>query len=234
MKKNIQSLIIILILGVFFNPIFAQGSNQENSFEVSRIVSPIKDLNYKLNDSADFIIRVRNLGPNSIIAGDFLKIKYSLFSDDGNDDQSFDTSIMVGSPMEVGKLLEYKLAEGLLLGSSNNTFIACASVEGSSIYPINTNKFPTLCTPFAVSLEELKLKITNVYYAEGRLYFNLNSNASLTANVFDITGKLLQRNKLDKRGNQSFSFNPPNRGFYFIKILDNKGTNTTAKFIANQ
>ncbi len=234
MKKQIQSFLIILFLVGLFSSTITQGFSQENSFEVSRIVSPVKDLNYNLGDSTDFIIRVRNLGPNATIAGDFLKIDYSIFSADGNNDQTFDTSIMVGSPMPVGKLLEYKLADNLLLGDSNNTFVACAGIEGTALFPINTNKFPSLCTPFLVSTKKINLNINTLYYSEGRLYFNLNTGKNLTAEVFNITGKSLKSINIDQTGQQNFVFNPPTKGFYFMKVFDKSGANTTAKFIVNQ
>jgi len=234
MNKTVSFIILIALVSCFHGNIIAQVPGNSNSFSVTEIVSPVAYFNYKLNDSSDFIIEVRNQGPNSVIAGDILNISYNIFGESGSNSQSYDTSITVGKTMPVGAIIRYTLHKNIDLGGTGEGFTACADISGSFIYPVNTNKFPGKCAPFAVSLSEKALSLNEVYYANGQLFFSLKSNESVIAEVFDITGKSIKKIRLAKTSNQGFPLNIPVNGFYFMKVYSNSGTAATVKFVVNQ
>ena len=204
-----------------------------NGFEVTEIIAPVPSFNYDVNDTSDFIIQVRNQGPNGISIGDLLNISYSIYSADGSTSLSNDTNIRVANSMPVGRISRFTLHKNVALGNSNENFTACADISGSTVYPVNTNKFPSECSPFVVSIAKQKLVINDLYYAAEKLHFNLNSNETITAEVFDITGKSLKKIKLSKASEQNIPLNIPVNGFYFVKIYNESGAATTKKFIVN-
>lgn len=227
-KKYFLSFTLVL----FAVSAFAQTGS--NGFEVTEIIAPAPSYNYDLNDSSDFIIQVRNTGPNAISVGDFLNINYNIFSSNGSTILSSDTSIRVANPMPIGEISRFTIQEGVALGNSNEYFTACADISGSSIYPTNSNKFPGKCSPFIVSIAKQNLVVNNLFYAAGELHFNLKSSEAITAEVFDITGKSLKKINLSKASKQSFPLTIPVKGFYFVKVYSNSGASTTKKFIVNQ
>ena len=233
MNKTIPFIVLFTLANCFLGNIFAQVPGNFNSFAVTKIVSPVSSFNYPLNDSADFVIEVRNEGPNSVIAGDLLNISYNIFGASGNNSQSYDTSITVGKTMPVGAIIRYTLHKNIGLGSNGERFTACADISGSFVYPVNTNKFPNKCAPFIVSLPKADLALNEVYYANGKLFFKLNSNEKITAEVFDITGKSIKRIQLTPPFNGSFPLNISIKGFYFMKVYSNLGTAATVKFVVN-
>lgn len=226
-KKYFLSLSLILSC----TAIMAQSST--NSFEVTEIIAPVPSFNYDINDSSNFTIQVRNLGPNIITLGDYLNINYNIFDASGNNNLSKDTAIRVNKAMPIGAINRFILARNIALGNSNKNFTACADVSGSILYPVNTNKFPGKCSPFIVSIAKQKLVINDLYYATNALHFTLKTSEAITAEVFDITGKSLKKLSLSKAAKQSFPLNLSVKGFYFVKVYSESGAATTKKFIVN-
>ena len=226
-KKYFLSLSLVLSI----TAAIAQSSS--NSFEVTEIIAPVPSFNYDVNDSSDFIIQVRNQGPNAISTGDFLKISYNIYDASGNNSISNDTTVMVNNAMPIGAVNRFTIAKNISLGNSDDNFTACADVTGSIVYPSNSNKFPGKCSPFVVSITKQKLTINNLYYAAEKLHFTLKSNEAITAEVFDITGKSLKKIYLSKASTQSFPLHLSVKGFYFVKVYSESGAATTKKFIVN-
>ena len=203
-----------------------------NSIAVSEIVSPTANFNYEKGDVFDFKVRIRNFGPNELIAGDQFRVTYSVASEDTS--FAIDTNITVGTQMFVDDLLEYTLATSISF-QDNSSILACADVSrGTNIFPDNLNKFPGKCNFFLVGLEERKLQLNTIFYSNGRLNFQLESPETVQVEIYDTSAKLLLRKSLARGyNNQSIDFANASKGFYFLRIYDRNGNSNSAKFVVN-
>lgn len=225
---NIQKLIFLPI--TIFISLSSIAQLQTNSLEVLQLVSPQGNFNYQESDSVNFVIRIQNNGPNDLIAGDQFNITYSIANK--NSTYAIDTNITVGSAMQVDQILQYTIARDITFSNSNN-FVACATVNGTNLFPNNPNKFPTKCASFVVNIEKHRLPINKLYYASGKLTFSIEQKKNFRAEVFDITGRLLLSKTLNGNQQQELNFAPPSKGIYFLKVNDFNGGTSTKKFIIN-
>lgn len=230
MSKFFTSFLCFFIAFLNLNNVYGQGQGTANNIEVAQVSSPIANFNYQLNDSVELVIRIRNVGPNALIAGDQFKITYSIANSDST--YSRDTLIQVGVPMAVGNILQYTLLEKIVLDNASN-FSVCADVKGTIVYPDNTNKFPSSCSAFIVGLEKTKPSVESIYFANGRLNFKINHGSELKAYIFDLTGRQLAEKNIQPHQRQSIDLVNPSKGFYFLKLIDKTGNSAITKFVIN-
>lgn len=223
MRRLLTTLIVLMGVAI-------QGKAQSNELEVFQVASPIENTNYKSLDSADIIIRIRNIGPNNIEAFDSLRISYSVSKIDTAFE--FDTTIVSNQRIAVGSAGQITVVEDYRI-EGQGTFSVCAEVTGTYFYPINTSKFPGECSQFIVSVKKADLKPSKVFYSSGALNFELNEVINGRVEIFDITGKVLMDTPLKPLTKQQVYFPSPSRGFYFMKIIGKDGSNSTAKFVVN-
>lgn len=228
-----KTLFIVLFSIISVATANAQFS-QENDVEVQAILSPTSSQTYNSVDTFDIIVRIKNNGPTALIAGDQFKVNYSV-GDGTPNSISVDTLILVGDnrTMQVGEGRTYTLAKDFII-NGNNIFSACASVSGTILYPINTNKLPTECEQFVVNIDEQTTKIEQVYYSQQKVIIQLNQNLAKEVNIYDITGKLILSEKNINSNNISLPFSKKVKGFYFVNVVDQNGNQATAKFVVNQ
>lgn len=235
MLKNFTTSLSLIIAFFCINNANGQGQGNSNALKVVQVASPVANFNYKLNDSVDIIIRIRNEGPNALIAGDQFKLTYSVANNDTT--YSDDTLVQVGEAMAVNRILEYTIIEDLVLDElildSAFNFSVCADVSGTVIYPVNTNKIRNACSAFIVGIEKLKPSVESIFYANGSLNFKINHPTQLKAYVFDLTGRQLAGKTINPKLSQSIDLSNPSKGFYFLKLIDKAGNSAITKFVIN-
>lgn len=220
----------ILIIGSF--KLQAQTTQPSNAVDVQAIISPNNGEEFNTLDTFDIVARIKNEGPNDLLAGDQFKISYSV-GDGGPNSRDFDTIITVGSNrnMVVGEGRTYTIATDFIV-NGNNYYATCVSVTGTNLYPVNTVKNPSECVQFVVSIPENKLEIETVYYADNEIHLNLNRSENVIAQIFNISGKELLNVSINSKTNK-LSFKDSAKGFYFIKLSGKYVRTTTAKFVIN-
>jgi len=131
--KHIYYLLLISICSISSNLTAQFG--QDCDIKVQDIISPSSSITYKTLDTFDIIIQIRNFGPNNLIAGDKFLITYSI-GDGTNNSISIDTVISVGTnrSLNAHQSREYTIAKDFII-NGNNIFSACASVNGTTLYP---------------------------------------------------------------------------------------------------
>ncbi|MDA9312019.1 T9SS type A sorting domain-containing protein [Vicingaceae bacterium] len=228
--KYYYSLIIALFLTITASAQFGQNSD----IEVLAILSPSSTNTYSTVDTFDIEVRIRNNGPNTLIPGDEFIINYSV-GDGTSNSVSIDTLLLVGFNriMQVGEGRTYILAKDFII-NGNNIFSACASVSGTTIYPININKFPGECEQFVVNIKDQSIKINKAYYANNQIVIKLNDVMAREINVYDITGKLINSRTNVQGKEVSIPFEKKTKGFYFVTITYKNGNQSTAKFVVSQ
>ncbi len=215
----------------FLTVILSMGANaQINEMEVAQVPSPIKNVNYNSPDSADIIIRIRNIGPNTIDAFDSIRVRYTISQTDTA--IQIDTTLAAGRPVVPNSLIQFTLRENYKF-EGKGAFSVCADALGTILYPTNSSKFPGACSQFLVGIESIDLKPNKVYFANGQLNFELKEAFSGKMQIFDITGKSLQENVLKSSKKHKISFNTSAKGFYFLKIIDQNGNSSISKFVVN-
>lgn len=203
---------------------------QVNEMEVAQVPSPIKNTNYNSPDSADIIIRIRNVGPNTIQTFDSIRVRYTISQSDTA--IQIDTTLFPGRPVVPNSLIQFTLRENYKF-EGKGSFSVCADALGTILYPTNPSKFPGACSQFLVGIESVDLKPNKVYFSNGRLNFELQEAFAGQVLIFDITGKALQENVLRSNKKHSISFNTSAKGFYFLKIIDQSGNSSISKFVVN-
>lgn len=228
MKRNFT----ILFISIFsFLSGFAQLS-QENGMAVQAVLSPRTSITYHTVDSFDFEVRIKNLGPNELIPGDRIRVAYSI--GDGGP-SSIDSTILIpigNSNMRVNHVRDFTLIQNFKI-NANSVFSACADVEGTALYPINTHKNSSKCELFVVGIEKQQLKIDRVFFSNNQIHIKLNQAGQLNLEVFDITGKSLLTRELRNKSSETIPFKAPSSGFYFIKLVSNNGDHASSKFVVN-
>jgi hypothetical protein len=209
------------------------GAFAQNDIKVQDIISP-DSKTYNTVDTFDIVVRIQNLGPNILVQGDNFNINYSV-GDGTPNSQSFDIMLPVGGnrAMEVNEARIYPIATGFEI-NGNGSFALCVDVgDGTTAFPTNLNKDPGSCKAFIVNVKEEQLDIEKVYYADNAIYVSLNRADNVTLEIFDITGKLILESSFQNKSNNIIPFDAPNRGFYFIKVTNKNGVQTSSKFIVN-
>lgn len=227
----IKAVFKCVFLTTSFSILYLQLAAQpeiSNDIKVIEVVSPISNFNYAESDVVDFVIRIRNNGPHDLIGGDQFNLTYSLANPDTT--IAFDTNLTIGEPMDVGRTLRFTIQDDISFNDGNN-FSACALVNGTNIFPINTNKFPGECSSFIVGLENRELPLQKVFYQDGMIQFSLGQPLKLQAEVFDMTGRLLLNRSISAGQNRSIKFQPTAKGIYFLKLSDEDGRTAIKKFI---
>jgi len=209
------------------------GFAQQNSFRVINILSPSARVIYQTVDSADFIIEIRNDGPNALIAGDEFRVNYSL-GDGGPNSSDSTILVQVGGTQSMagGEFRTYTLEKNVKF-SGNTIFSACADVLGSVIYPTNTEKNSSDCERFAVGIEKQVLKIENVSYANQQINVSLNQDSDIKLEVFSITGRRIFEKSLKRTSSVIIPLSIAVKGFYFLKVSNESGSNATSKFVVH-
>lgn len=217
----------LLGLSLFCFALFSQS----NDIKVVDVISPSSSQTYQSVDSFDITIRIQNIGPNILISGDRFDLSYSI--EDGTPNSVYiDTALFVGGSrnMNVGEARIYTLATNYQI-AGNGSFAVCASIAGTDLYPQNTNKDPGDCVTFVVSLEEQKLEVEKLYYANQAIRLKVNHAEQIQMEVYDITGKLMLTQSIrNQKGEQLIPFDAPSNGFYFIQLIDNRGNSFSSKF----
>lgn|GEM_PF-3361131 len=229
-KSIIYTLLTVLFAGINLQMI-AQ-TNAANSQNVEEIVSPVKNALIKSNDTSDVIIKIRNQGPNFILASDVMEINLSIDLESTGTIFSVDTSIIVGKLLLKDDFVNFKILNDYQFTQDDNYQI-CASVGGTRAYPINENKFNSACTPFSVGIREVNVEVKDVYFSNGKLFFNLKNIPNANMEIYDMTGKLLLEKGI-KASDQFINFDASSKGFYFIKVYNRRlSTTAVAKFAVN-
>jgi hypothetical protein len=232
MKKALRYFGVLACWGIISTTTISAQEIYENELVVTRIVVPSSSVTYNTVDSSAFIIRIQNRGPHVLTSGDGIKFNYTLSNNSGQS-ESYDTTIVVGTPdFTVGSVREYTLNAKIYL-NGDDLFSSCASSSGSVVYPINTSKSPSECELFFVGLDEEKVSIDKAYFTDNTIHLSLSHAVAAQAEVYDITGKLIQSSKLNAQKKQVIEFNGAARGFYFLKILQREGSSSIARFIVN-
>ncbi len=221
MKRIITSILLLLLFGL-------QVKSQSNEFEVgilSPIANQILDTNAKINVSIVLI----NKGPNVVNSNDKILFRIKIGS---NDSTTFiDTSVFAGRLIRVDETVRYDLVDSFAFYGSNR-YEVCASVQGTIAYPTNSSKKPGPCVGVLVGEKEIQNKINKVYFAEGRIRFELDQAIQNgTLQVLSITGQELLRKRTNNSKRQEFSFNPGAKGIYFLRVTESKGSTMINKFI---
>lgn len=233
MRKSVRFLLLTgIVLLLAEANIFAQSSS--NSIFVQQVFSPAANRNYNTIDSADFIIRIRNQGPNALIGGDQFILSYSISDGTPNGSVDYDTLLQVGTPtMRVGELREFTVHKNIKF-NGNKIVAACADVRrGTVLYPNNPNKNSGDCSTFSVGIDENEVKIDKVYFNNNTLFFSLNQPTNTTIEVHDITGKLILSRRLSNKVAQSIPMSNQSKGFYFLRVTNKGGSSAIAKFVVN-
>ena len=204
----------------------------QNELIVSQVVSPSSAVTYQSIDSSDFVVRIVNKGPNTLDAGDGIRFEYSISSSAGSS-TVYDTTMIVGNfPLAVNQIREYTIGKDLPL-NGDATFSACAEIKGTVVYPNNTTKKQAECQFFFVGLDETSIEISKIRFTSNQISFSLNDIVRAEAEIYDITGKVLKREKLKPQKQQTISFTRTAKGFYFLKIITASGNSSIAKFVVN-
>jgi hypothetical protein len=228
--KKIYSLLIALILFLGAKAQF----NQQIDIEVQAVISPSSSQTYNTVDTFDIIIRIKNNGPSTLIPGDEFKVSYTVGDGTANT-VTVDTLLLVGDTrsMQVGEGRTYTLAKDFII-NGNNIYSACADVSGTTQFPTNTNKFPGECERFVVDLNENLIQINKAYFSQNKVIVNLNDQNIHVLNIYDITGKLIVSRSNISAKEVSIPFEKKAKGFYFVTVAHQNGSQSTAKFVVNQ
>lgn len=228
MMKKTLLFYIITLLAIHMG--FAQSSN---GVRVSLVLEPNNNTLYQPNDSSVFIIRILNEGPNDLIAADRFRVNYSL-TNASSQGEDFDTLIAVGSPtLAVGSSRSYVVDSNIRFNGADIYSICADLVNGTDLFPVNTEKFSGKCEVFTVNIEKVDLKVNQLYYAEGNIHFSLNERSNYLFEVFNITGKLVVRESVQNLDNHKMRLPTTTKGFYFLKATDQDGRSVTSKFVIN-
>lgn len=229
-QKIIQSC-LFLFLGLASLQALAQ-TQSTNSQSIEEIVSPVKNALFKTNDTSDIVIKLRNQGPNDLFSTDRVKINLSINVEGQGTILTVDTILPFGKYLRKDDFVNFTILENYKF-TLDDRYNICASAGGTDIHPINSNKFNSACTPFSVGLNELEIKVSNVYYSNGKLFFNLNNIPDARLEIYDMTGKIVLNRRIQARDNY-IDFNPKSKGFYFLKVINNRySANAVAKIAVN-
>ena len=225
--KKIYYLLLGLLL---FTDLYAQP--RQNDLKVVAILSPTSNQTYSTVDTFDIVIEIINLGPNTIISADSLQFNYSI--DNGTPaSRFFDTLLTVGNrELNINEKRTYTLQNQFII-NDNSIYSACASISGTVIYPINTNKLPGKCEQFFVNLQKESIGIEKMYYTGNELIV-ASSIPTNDIRIYDITGKLILSLFNIKSKNLTIPFEQKTKGFYFATVTDANGNQATAKFVVSQ
>jgi len=222
---------LLILIGLMTSNAFGQ-TQSTNSQSVEEIVSPVKNALFKTNDTSDIVIKLRNQGPNDLFASDRVEISLSINVEKQGTILTVDTLLSLGKYIRKDDFVDLTILENYQF-TLDNRYNICASAGGTLIHPVNSNKFNSACTPFSVGLKELEAKVSNVYYSNGKLFFNLNNIPDAQLEIYDMTGKIVLNQRI-QASNRSIDFNPKSKGFYFLKVINNRhSANAVAKIAVN-
>lgn len=217
---------ILLFIGLIG---ILSGLKAQNEFEVVSILEPSFGSNYRIDDSINVEIRMRNVGPNNIFASD--KIEFDVKITNPDTSFFFNMERFAATNLSPGDVAIYTLLTDYQLNTQNN-YQVCISVAGTTTYPLNTSKEPPACVSFPVSLQESELKANKLYFVEGQLRFEFESVPQQARyRILDLSGKVLKSGNLRSERIQQINFQAPAKGLYFLQLGSNETQLTTQKFI---
>jgi hypothetical protein len=205
------------------------GLTAQNEFEIVSILEPSFGTNYRIDDSINVEVRMRNVGPNVILASD--KIEFDVKITNPDTSIFFNVEKFATTTLDTGDVAIYTLLTDYQLNTQNN-YQVCISVAGSTTYPLNTSKEPPACVSFPVSLQERVLKANKLYFVEGLLRFELDKAPQRARyRILDLSGKVLKSGNLISERTQQLNFQAPAKGLYFLQLQNNEAKPSTQKFI---
>tara|TARA_B100000508_G_scaffold101743_1_gene80138 strand:- start:2204 stop:2905 length:702 start_codon:yes stop_codon:yes gene_type:complete len=233
MKKIIYLFSYNLLIFMWLMVETAFGQTQfANSQSIEEIVSPVKNALLKSNDTSDIVVKLRNHGPNDLFSTDQIEITLSINVEGQGAILTLDTVLPFGKYVQKNDFLNFTIIKDYQF-TQDNRYSICASAGGTRIYPINSNKFNSACTPFSVGLQELEIKVSNVYYSNGKLFFSLNNIPDARLEIYDMAGKIVLDKRIQARDSY-IDFNPKSKGFYFLKVVNIRhSANAVAKIAVN-
>lgn len=220
----------ILIFTILLSTCFVLQAQNQNGIGVRNIINPTAGFNYNNNATEPIEVRVQNDGPHILFAQDTITFSVSIGA--GDSTEYYTVRKQVGITTQVGERNDYVIMPSYSF-KWENSYVICVTAERTDDYPDNSTKHPGACVSFKVSVDEIKLNVSKVYYANSSLHFQLNQDFRGRAIVYDLTGKALLDQTLSLNKQQQIPFSSPAKGFYFLKIINPKGQATITKFITN-
>jgi hypothetical protein len=174
---------------LFFFLSFPFLSFAQNGVNVAAIVSPLPGANYDSNAVVDITIRIINDGPNNIVNNDTLLLDLTIANPDTT--EFYNYRIRTNAFFFEGDVKEYTLINSYHFKKAHNYSI-CATIQGTTQFPINQTKNARKCVSFIVGLNSAELpEILKARHQDGQLIFNSSSKGDARIQFFDIGGKLL-------------------------------------------
>jgi hypothetical protein len=165
--------------------------------EIPQVYTHLNDVDYSIN-SFNFTTE-----PVSIPLGIYLNAE---------EDLSFDFSGINGFNDNIRIELEDKLENEMINLKDQNTY----SFRGTS--SDEADRF-LLHFSQVTGVENIEAQDAQVYAADGRVYIRLEEGASYSQmNIFDLSGKLIKEQNLNKQSLQSFDMNEL-KGVYLVQLL---------------
>jgi hypothetical protein len=206
------------------------GFSQSNGINVRTIISPVQGFNYDSSATANIEIRFENNGPNDLFAQD--SIHFGISIGHGVTTEFHDIRQVIGITMNPSQQRDFVLIPNYDFKVEND-YIICITADRTDLYPVNDTKNPRKCVSFVVGVNDEKIDIEKIFFANNQLNFQLNKPFNSKAVVYDITGKVLLNEKLLNQNEQIIEFSNRANGFYFLKVINDKGQSTISKFIVN-
>jgi len=205
------------------------GLQAQNELEITDIREPVFGANYSVDDSINVEVTFRNLGPNIVFSSDLINFDVKISTVDTT--LFFNVSRVANANLGINDIGVYTLITDFALNTQNN-YEVCSSVSGTANYPTNTSKASATCVSFPVALDQLELKASKIYFAEGKLNFELSESPQQARfRILDLSGKILKSGNLKSEKNQQIDFQAPANGLYFLQLESNQGKPSTQKFI---
>lgn len=222
-----------LLLILFCLGMFSIQSVAQNGIDIEAILSPKQNANFDTSALIDVRVLIQNDGDLYIYKNDTLLIDLSIQNSDPSESSFFNFRIKADTILKPKGVMEITLVENYKLDSSD-TYSVCASIRGTTSYPINLTKNAQACVPFVVGNKELqKPIIQHLFFANGKVSFQSNLKEKATVSIFDISGRRIFSQQKELKFQNSISFKAPANGFYFLRITPSNGAFSTSKFVVH-
>lgn len=205
-------------------------SQASNGVDVRNFISPTANFNYDTSATEEIKVRVRNDGPADLLGQDTLL--FSMTIGFGDSTEFYDIKKPVNLFLQPNQVADYVLIPAYTFDVAND-YVICVTLNGTTTFPTNTTKNPRACVSFVVGLEQQKLAMESVYFANNQIKFSLEKPIQAHLEVLDITGKVLYSKQGRFETESSINFTAPARGFYFLRLRQKDREPGIAKFIVN-
>jgi hypothetical protein len=207
-------LLTFLSWAFFSAPLLSQ--QDKNEIHVVGIPSPLFQNNYEVNDSVDVVVRIQNKGPQTL-RFDSISFKISIFYNE-MDATYIDTTLASNKILKIDDIEDFTIIENFPLRFSSN-YKLCAFVTGTSEFGPNNTKTTPTCSPFVVSVKDVKPKINKLSFKNGQLVLSLAQPINHgQIEILDVTGKVLYKDEKPLGRENLININSPGKGFYFVRI----------------